>query len=144
MMGIGTPKSQSRMPLPMIFLLNVVRGVRAIVPDAIAQPSAAKRRTKRAQQSAKTRIQRVSSATEHIKPRPRRLKCEDGRGQCFGAGNRSYCTELLFTGVGRPLENLRNAQEVLAGFFSCDGLSVRLIVAGLLFRQGVPPMRSLR
>ena len=27
----------------------------------------------------------------------------------------------------------------LAGFFSCDGLSVRLIVAGLLFRQGVPP-----
>jgi hypothetical protein len=27
----------------------------------------------------------------------------------------------------------------LAGFLSCDGLSVRLIVAGLLFRQGVPP-----
>ena len=127
MMGIGTPKSQSRMPLPMIFLLMWFGAVRAIVPDAIAQRAALSGKApNKAQKSATTRMQRVSSATERVEPGPRRLKCEDGRGQWFGAGNRSYCTVLSHSsmslrarslarpGVGRPLANVRNAQEVPA------------------------------
>ena len=66
----------------------------------------------KAQQSAKTRMQRVSSATEHVESTPSRLKCEDGRGQGFGAGNRVavnvrpkllHCAQPLVDVFARPI-----------------------------------------
>jgi len=82
MMGIGTPKSQSRMPLPMIFLLmcgSGRKGDRSHMPSRSEPPSSGKAPNK----APSNFLLRGSNP-------------------------------LLFSGVGRPLENVRNAQEVPA------------------------------